>query len=180
MGEKPDITLEEVTAVADRLVAAGVEPALRAIRDRLGAGSTDTILQFLREWRHAQEGRAVGDLAASRVTEARLRGELAHQTELASEHCAAMLPLTAERDAAVIDLAKAVLRLEYVPCLEVAMEGLRADRDRERAGRTKAEQEVTALAAHIKDLQKQLDEAKAGTTGRGAGGTRPRPNQSPE
>ncbi len=165
VGGNRDITLEEVTGVADRLVAAGVEPALRAVRDRLGTGATETILQFLREWRRAQERRAVGDLAASRATESRLRGELAHQTQVTSEHCAAMVPLTAERDAAVIDLAKAVLRLEYVPCLETALTDLRADRDREREGRTKAEQEVTALTARVKDLQKQLDEAQARETG---------------
>lgn len=182
MGENPDVTREQVMALADKLVAAGAEPALRAIRDRLGAGTTDTILEFLQEWRRAQEARALGDLAVSRATESRLRGELAHQTELASEHCSAMVPLTAERDAIVADLAKAVLRLEYIPCLEAAIEALRADRDREHAGRTQAEQEAACLATRIQDLQAQLDEARAKARAmehRGDGGTAARVRHHP-
>lgn len=163
MGQARDITLEQVTAVADRLMAAGVEPALRAVRNRLGAGTTETILEFLREWRDAQESHAVGDLAVGRRTEHRLRGELAHQTQLAGEHCTAIVPLTTERDALVIDLAKAVLRLEYIPCLEIALEDMRADRDQERAKRTQAQQAVTTLEARVKDLQGQLDEARVRT-----------------
>lgn len=156
-----DVTLEEVTMVADKLLAAGVEPALRAIRDRLGAGSTDTIMVFLEEWRRIQESRAVEDLAVSRASEDRLRSELAHQTQLASEHCAAIVPLKAEHDSAVVALAKAVLRLEYVSVLESATESLRADRDRECRARTKAEQELAVLAKEMNDLREQLKAVKA-------------------
>lgn len=171
MAHDEGITLDQVTAIADRLVAAGVEPALRAVRDRLGAGSTEVILAFLQEWRNAQEQKAVGDLKESRVTEARLRADLAHQVQSTSEHCAAIIPLTAERDTLIIDLAKAVLRLEYIPCLETALENMRTDRDQERegrnrehAGRKKAEQELATLIAHTNDLEKQLDELKTPAT----------------
>lgn len=75
----------------------------------------------------------------------------------------AMLPLTAERDAAVADLAKAVLSLEYLPCLESAIRDLRRELDRERERCAKAEQDVITQRARIKTLERQLDEAKRGT-----------------
>lgn len=186
MAHDEGVSLEHITAIADRLVAAGIEPALRAVRDRLGAGSTETILAFLQEWRGAQEKRAVGDLKESRLTESRLRADLAHQTQATSEHCAAIVPLTAERDTLILDLAKAVLRLEYVPCLEAALKDMQAERDREHKGRVQAEQEVasltrriTALEVHVRELHGQRGEARPSQIEREGGRGRGRASSEP-
>ena len=50
MPRRPSITLEQVTAAAEALVDAGMNPTARAIRQRLGSGSMQTVLKLWRIW----------------------------------------------------------------------------------------------------------------------------------
>ncbi|MFB9243799.1 DNA-binding protein [Massilia antarctica] len=56
MGREASITLAQVAAVADAMVAAGSTPALRTVRERLGnMGSLGTISKLLQQWRADRE-----------------------------------------------------------------------------------------------------------------------------
>jgi colicin import membrane protein len=48
------ITFEQVAAAADALVGEGVQPTIRAVRERLGTGSPNTIHRHLVAWREAR------------------------------------------------------------------------------------------------------------------------------
>lgn len=48
---RPGITCEQVAAVADALVGDGQQPTIRAVRERLGTGSPNTIHRCLTNWR---------------------------------------------------------------------------------------------------------------------------------
>ncbi|WP_343878783.1 DNA-binding protein, partial [Cupriavidus pauculus] len=45
------ITFEQVAAAADALVGEGQQPTIRAIRERLGTGSPNTVHKHLTAWR---------------------------------------------------------------------------------------------------------------------------------
>ncbi|ATQ79260.1 mucin-associated surface protein (plasmid) [Massilia violaceinigra] len=56
MGREASITLAQVAAIADAMVAAGTTPALRTVRERLGnMGSLGTISKLLQQWRADRE-----------------------------------------------------------------------------------------------------------------------------
>lgn len=61
MAKSTTITAEAVFSVADRLVAEGQSPSLRAVRKELGGGSFGTILPFLQSWRRARADGPTGD-----------------------------------------------------------------------------------------------------------------------
>lgn len=61
MAKSTTITAEAVFSVADRLVADGQSPSLRAVRKELGGGSFGTILPFLQSWRRARADGPAGD-----------------------------------------------------------------------------------------------------------------------
>jgi len=52
------ITKEQIIEAAEELKAAGVNPSMAAVREKLGGGSFATISPVLREWRESQEKRA--------------------------------------------------------------------------------------------------------------------------
>lgn len=58
---RPGITREEVMETADALVAEGLKPSHKLIRDRIG-GSYTTITPYLTEWRAARGSEAVGSV----------------------------------------------------------------------------------------------------------------------
>ena len=45
------ITFEQVSAAAEDLLQTGQQPTIRAIRERLGTGSPNTIHKHLTSWR---------------------------------------------------------------------------------------------------------------------------------
>ena len=51
MAREATITKEQVAAVAAALVADGINPTARAVRERLGGGSMATVLRMLQDWR---------------------------------------------------------------------------------------------------------------------------------
>ena len=48
------ITFEQVAAAADALVGEGQSPTIKAVRERLGTGSPNTIHAHLVQWRQAR------------------------------------------------------------------------------------------------------------------------------
>ena len=48
------ITFEQVAAAADGLAGEGQQPTIRAVRERLGTGSPNTIHKHLTAWREAR------------------------------------------------------------------------------------------------------------------------------
>ncbi|HMW86471.1 MAG TPA: DNA-binding protein, partial [Nitrospira sp.] len=48
------ITFEQVAAAADALVGEGQQPTIRAVRERLGTGSPNTVHKHLTAWREAR------------------------------------------------------------------------------------------------------------------------------
>jgi chromosome segregation ATPase len=48
---KAIVTMEGVYEVADQLVAAGTEPTILNVQDRIGGGSYTTVKRFLEQWR---------------------------------------------------------------------------------------------------------------------------------
>lgn len=57
MAREPLITQADVSAVADRIQAAGGKPTARAIREALGVGSMATVLKYLQVWQGGQAPR---------------------------------------------------------------------------------------------------------------------------
>ena len=51
---RPGVTYDEVAAIADQILAGGVEPQVHDIRERLGTGSDSTIHRHLTAWRNAR------------------------------------------------------------------------------------------------------------------------------
>jgi chromosome segregation ATPase len=54
MGQQAKVTLEELSKVADQMLAKGQIPSARALRAAIGAGSMTTIHQYLRLWQQTQ------------------------------------------------------------------------------------------------------------------------------
>lgn len=57
MAREPLITQADVSAVADRIQAAGGKPTARAVREALGVASMATVLKYLQVWQGAQAPR---------------------------------------------------------------------------------------------------------------------------
>ena len=66
-------------------------------------------------------------------------------------------------EAARIELAKALLRLEAMPRLEADLGALRQDLDKERQGRVAAEQQAAVLAAKLEASNERTGKAEAAT-----------------
>ena len=66
-------------------------------------------------------------------------------------------------EAARIELAKALLRLEAMPRLEADLGALRLDLDKERQGRVAAEQQAAVLAAKLEGANERTGKAEAAT-----------------
>lgn len=113
------ITLDQVSAVADTLVGEGLQPTIRAIRERLGTGSPNTIHKHLTTWREARPAPVVKapelpqsiadaitaeiDRAAAKARgeiEDRLNQALAEAADLSDEGVA----IEEERDALLDDI----------------------------------------------------------------------------
>jgi chromosome segregation ATPase len=115
------ITFEQVAAAADALVGEGQQPTIRAIRERLGTGSPNTVHKHLTAWR---EARPVAAAAAPELPQAltaaiaaeieRLRAALAdaQQGRTAAEQQAAVL--AAKLEACAERVARAEARVEQI------------------------------------------------------------------
>lgn len=131
MGREASITENQVHAAANAIRAEGGTPTLRAVRERLGAGSMGTVSKHLQRWKAGQERqtstelalppalqRSVLDFMATELAAARapLEAELAEQQQTSSD-----LAAENERQAATIDRQAA--EMEFLAADKAAAEG---------------------------------------------------------
>ena len=73
-----NINYQAIAAAAESLEKLGVEPSVRAVRDKLGGGSNTTVTPLLRQWKEARAARlssnvqlnpAIGDLILAQIAE---------------------------------------------------------------------------------------------------------------
>jgi chromosome segregation ATPase len=175
------ITFEQVAAAAGALVGEGQQaPTIRAVREKLGTGSPNTIHKHLTAWR---EARPVVAAAAPELPQAltaaiaaeieraasRARGEiearLVQAQSEAAELAAAGEVLEGERDELVeqvVALASERDTLAGKAQQQAAeIERLRADLAGAQQGRTAAEQQAAVLVAKLEACADRVSRAEA-------------------
>lgn len=131
MGREATITPNQVHAAADAIRAEGSTPTLRAVRERLGAGSMGTVSKHLQQWKAGQERQAATELALPpalqravldfMVTElaaarAPLEHELAEQQQTSAD-------LAAENERQVTTIERQAADMELLAADKAAAEG---------------------------------------------------------
>lgn len=162
MGREALVTHEQVAAAADAMMATGLKPTSRAIRERVGnVGSLGTINKMLQQWKAGQAHQAASaivlpptlqrtilefmaqELAVARAV---LEGELVHQqqetNDLATENerqARAIEDKAEQLDAIAADKAAAQGRTAQ---LEADLEAAKGDAERVRQGAEHARTEL--------------------------------------
>lgn len=169
MGREASISENQVHAVADAIRAEGGSPTLRAVRERLGAGSMGTVSRHLQQWKAGQERqtatelalppalqRAVLDFMAIELAAARapLESELADQQQTSAD-------LAADNERQVATIKRQAADLEMMAADKAAAEGKAGQLAADLAGakeeavreRQAAEQARTELAKAMLRLE---------------------------
>lgn len=154
------ITFEQVTAAADAIVGEGQQPTIKAVRERLGTGSPNTIHQHLKRWREARPVAVVAALElpqalASAIaaeierTAAQARGEiegrLVQAQAEADELSATGETLEAERDALAEQVATLTTERDTLTgkaaqqAADLAEQGQRIEREQQAAEAARVE-----------------------------------------
>ena len=180
MARAPSITEDDVAQAARDLLAAGRDPSVRLIRERLGRGSNTTIDNMLKRVRPllpvVAVKAAVAPIAAPVAVMPLMDvGRLAELEALLGEERGRVAELrrqievvSAERDKAVVDLsdaqAKAKVAKAEAAAANRAMAKAEEALEREALARAAAEEQVrrinklmTADAAHIARLRAYLE-----------------------
>jgi colicin import membrane protein len=150
------ITFEQVAAAADALVGDGQQPTIRAVRERLGTGSPNTIHKHLSMWRDA---RPVAPATAPELPNA-LTAAIAKEIERAASQARAEIEsrlVQAQGEAAELAAAGEALEAERDMLTEQV-----ADLTRERdtlAG--KAAQQAADLADAQQRIEREQQAAEA-------------------
>lgn len=178
------ITFEQVSAAADALRGEGMNPTIKAVRERLGTGSPNTIHEHLKKWREARPVAAVaapelpvalaGALAeeiarAASAARAEVQESLVQAQSELDELAASGQQIEAERD----DLAEQVAALTSerdtlagrVAQLDTGLAAAQETIEREQkaaeqarielaTANVRAEQQVKTEAAQLAELQK--------------------------
>jgi chromosome segregation ATPase len=173
------VTFEQVAQAADALVGDSQLPTLRAIRERLGSGSPNTVHKHLTAWRAARPPTAASlslsaSLTAALVAEieravAQARAETEQQlaqaqaevAELASAGealevegaalVAQVVDLTSERDRRLGQTAEQATEIER----------LRAALEASQQARQQAEQAAAVAAARLADSETEINRLRA-------------------
>lgn len=172
MGREASITLAQVAAIADAMVAAGATPALRTVRERLGnIGSLGTISKLLQQWRADREKkianaltlpagvqRAILEFMGQELSSAKatLETELAEQQQEAAD-----LATENERQAAEIESqvdALTVLQVDLATVqgkagqLELDWQAGQVEMDRERKAAESARTELAKAQLRLEAM----------------------------
>lgn len=169
MGREASITENQVHAAANAIRAEGGTPTLRAVRERLGAGSMGTVSKHLQQWKAGQERqtstelalppalqRSVLDFMATELAAARapLEAELAEQQQTSVD-------LATENERQVITIERQAADMEVLAADKAAAEGKAGQLAADLAGakeeaareRQAAEQARTELAKAMLRLE---------------------------
>lgn len=150
------ITFEQVAAAADALVGEGQQPTIRAIRERLGTGSPNTVHKHLTAWR---EARPVAAAAAPELPQA-LTAAIAAEIERAAAQARAEIEgrlVQAQGEAAELAAAGEVIEAGRDSLAELVAE-LTRERDT-LAG--KAEQQAADLADQAQRIEREQQAAES-------------------
>ena len=150
------ITFEQVAAAADALVGEGQQPTIRAIRERLGTGSPNTVHKHLTAWR---EARPVAAAVAPELPQA-LTAAIAAEIERAAVQARAEIEgrlVQAQGEAAELAAAGEVIESERNGLAEQVAE-LTRERDT-LAG--KAEQQAADLADQAQRIEREQQAAES-------------------
>lgn len=172
---RPGIIYERTAAAADALLASGVEPTIRAVREALGTGSPNTLHAHLTRWRAQRQPvvapvcelppalvRCWSDALSAAVEAGRADLQQALDAARAEAHELAKSGAALEREQDALDLRLiewARLRDEAVGKVEALskeLDRLRADLGVERAARRAADEERAMAAAQLAELAARL------------------------
>ena len=144
------INFEQVAAVADALVGEGQHPTIRAVRERLGTGSPNTVHMHLTAWR---EARPVATVAVAELPQA-LSAAIATEIERAAARARAEIEAKlVQTQIEAVDLATAGEAFEIeAEDLRGQVAMLTTERDM-LAG--KAAQQAADLAEQAKEIQRE-------------------------
>lgn len=150
------ITFEQVAAAADALVGEGQQPTIRAIRERLGTGSPNTVHRHLSAWR---EARPVAAAAAPELPQA-LTVAIAAEIERAAAQARAQIEsrlVQSQAEAAELAAAGEVIETERDALAEQVAE-LTRERDT-LAG--KAAQQAADLTDQMQRIEREQQAAES-------------------
>lgn len=150
------ITFEQVAAAVDALVAQGQQPTIRAIRERLGTGSPNTVHKHLTAWR---EARPVAGVAAQELPQALMAAIAAEIGRAAAQSRAEIEGRLVQAQGEAAELATAG---ELIEAERDALATQVAELTRERdtlAG--KAEQQAADLAIQAQRIEHEQHAAES-------------------
>lgn len=152
------ISAEEVAAAADALVAEGVQPSQRAVRERLGSGSLNTIQRHLSAWRSGRQSIAAQPLALPPGLMAAIGQELERVAAQARAEIEARLVL-AQREAAELAAAGEAAEADRA-AVEARMAELTRDNDTLQGKVAQLATDVEALGQRVDQEQKAAEAAR--------------------
>ncbi len=155
---RPGITLDQVSAAADKMVAEGKDPAITTVRDMLGTGSLNTVQRLLVEWRQAQPPKQsqtaslpdyITNPLAAGITKqvAEARAEVEHRL------------VQAQEEARVLSELGEVLESENATLADQAVV-LTSERDRLAGKAEMQEKEILQLQEKVKNLDAATESAR--------------------
>lgn len=152
------ITYEQVAAAADALVGAGQHPGIKAVRERLGTGSPNTVHAHLTTWRAARPAAVVAapTLPASlmsaisdEISQAAARARAEVETEL----------VRSQAEAAELSAAGGVLEDQLADLTEQLV-GVGAERDRAVTLAAERADEIARLVEQVEREQHGAESAR--------------------
>lgn len=150
------ITFEQVAAAADALVGEGLQPAIRAVRERLGTGSPNTIHKHLVRWREARPVASSTAPELPQVLTSAISAEIERAVAQARSEIESRL-VQAQAEAADLAAAGEALEAER-DALIGQVTALTTERDT-LAG--KADQQAADLADQAQRIQREQQAAEA-------------------
>lgn len=144
------ITFEQVSAAAEDLLKTGQQPTIRAIRERLGTGSPNTIHKHLTTWRASLPAPNVGVFELPR----QIQFAIIHEIERATADVRTQIELRlteAMNEAAELAVSGEQLEIERDQLIE-KIAAVTRERD---TFVGKSEQQAAELAAQAETIQRQ-------------------------
>ena len=150
------INFEQVAATADALMGEGQQPTIRAVRERLGTGSPNTIHKHLTAWREARPVAAAAAQDLPQTLTAAIAAEIERAAAKARAEIEARL-VQAQTEAAELAAAGEVIEVERDTLAEQVAE-LTRERDT-LAG--KAGQQAADLADQVQRTEREQQAAES-------------------
>lgn len=150
------ITFEQVSAAADALVGEGEQPTIRAVRERLGTGSPNTIHRHLTAWREARPAASAAAPELPSAIAAAITAELSRTAAAARAAVEEQLVKT-QSEAAELATAGEALEAER-DALAEQVGTLTRERDTLSG---KAEQQAADLAHQAERIEREQQAAEA-------------------